>query len=103
MLMDFIAKNRTMFMALGAVLLLALGYFFFFNSASTPDLSTGTAASPTELFFANLQSELTPISFDTGLFSDTRFNALVDIRTAITDEAKGRQDPFAPLPGAAKK
>lgn len=98
--MDFIAKNRTLVLALGGVVLLAVIYFLFFNSPSSPDLSsTGAATSPTELFFANLQSELTPISFDTAIFTDTRFTALVDIRTAITDEAVGRPDPFAPIPG----
>jgi hypothetical protein len=100
--MDFIAKHRQLMIALGGVILLAIIYFFFFSSPSSPDLtSSGVPASPTELFFANLQSELTPISFDTALFDDPRFNALVDIRTAITDETKGRQDPFAPIPGTA--
>jgi hypothetical protein len=49
----------------------------------------------------NLVGTLDPIAFDTTIFSDPRFNALVDLKTAIVDEPIGRPDPFAPIPGVS--
>jgi len=40
--------------------------------------------------------ELGPISFNTGIFTDPHFTALVDIATAVAPETFGRQDPLAP-------
>jgi hypothetical protein len=40
-----------------------------------------------------------PTSFDTTLFADARFNALVDITQPIQQEEIGRTDPFATVPG----
>ena len=47
--------------------------------------------------FQTLVGELQPITFDTAVFSDPRFNALVDISTPVTPQPPGRLDPFAPV------
>jgi len=46
---------------------------------------------------------LQPITFNTGIFSEPRFMALVDLATPITPETVGRFDPFAPVPGVSEK
>jgi hypothetical protein len=49
--------------------------------------------------FETLVGELQPISFNTGIFKDPKFDALVDITTSISPESSGRLDPLAPLSG----
>lgn len=101
-----LTKNKNLMLGVGAVVLIAAGYFIFFGgSATPPDITIGTTASPAELLFINLAGELDPISFNGAVFSDSRFAALTDIRTAVVPETPGRLDPFAPFTGApaAKK
>jgi hypothetical protein len=52
--------------------------------------------------FKALINEL-PDSFDTRIFSDARFNALVDLTTRISPESLGRLDPFASIQGINAK
>lgn len=99
--MDFVAKNRSLIITLAVIILIAAVYLTFFSGGSVADVSTSSASSPSELFFANLEGELNPIAFDTTILSDPRFAALIDIRTAILPETSGRPDPFAPIPGVA--
>jgi len=97
-----IFTNKNFLIGAGAVVLLILGYFLFFNGpSSTPDLTTGDTTSPAELLFINLAGELDPVAFNGGVLTDPRFASLVDIRTAIIPQTSGRTDPFAPLSGAA--
>ena len=49
--------------------------------------------------FETLVGELEPVSFNVGIFSDARFNALVDITTSVSPESFGRLDPLAPISG----
>lgn len=90
-------KNKNVMMGIGAVVLIALGYYFFGPSAPAADLSVGAAANPAELLFINLAGQLDSIAFKDGFLIDPRFRALVDIRTAILPESSGRPDPFAPI------
>jgi phosphatidylserine synthase len=85
-----------------AVLVIAIlgviAYLVFFNTNNdTTAVSTGSGApaSAAEVTFLNLASQINPITFDTTIFSDPRFTALVDIHTAILPEATGRTDPFS--------
>lgn len=94
-----LAKNKSVIIGLGAVVIIAVIYLVFFDKgAPAPDLSSDSS-SPAENYFVNLASELDTIDFDTTILSDARFNALTDIRTAILPETAGRPDPFAPIPG----
>jgi len=83
-----------------ALLVAAAGlYWYFFTGTEQPPLTVGEAESQVQTTFQTLLSELQPISFDTGIFSDARFNALVDMTTPIAPETSGRLDPFAPVAG----
>lgn len=85
-------------------LLIAGGVYWYFSSRDAvpePPLSAGAAVNSAQVRFQTLLNELTPITFDTSIFSDPRFNSLVDIATNVTPEPTGRPDPFAPVPGLA--
>ena len=82
-----------------AVVLLGGFYYFFFVARSSNDtvLTADAPASEAEVSFISLVSQLDPIEFDTRILDDNRFKALVDIRTEVVAEPKGRTDPFGPL------
>jgi hypothetical protein len=94
--MNFSSVKNLALMAL-ALLGLAALYWIFFSGQPTAPISASGPASPQETQFLSLSSELSPISFDTDIFNDPRFMGLVDLSTPVSDEAKGRVDPFAPL------
>ena len=72
-------------------------WYFFTGNGNQPPLSASTSVNQAQTQFQTLVNELKPISFVTDLFSDARFNALVDLTTPVTPEPAGRLDPFAPL------
>ncbi|HFC11146.1 MAG TPA: hypothetical protein ENJ75_03120 [Candidatus Kaiserbacteria bacterium] len=82
--------------ALGIVLLGA-GYFYFSGSSVSelPVTSANTASSTKR--FKGLAEQLSPLSFDTGIFSDARFKSLHTITAQFTAVPAGRTDPFAPF------
>jgi len=41
--------------------------------------------------------QLSPLSFNTDILSDARFEALHEMSAPFTDVQKGRIDPFAPF------
>lgn len=95
-----LAKNKNLLIGIGVILLAVVVYLVFFNNSTSADLTTTTSpSSAAELYFVNLAGELGTISFNTKVFSDPRFSALVDIKTEIVPEVSGRSDPFAPIPG----
>jgi len=71
-------------------------YYFFVGSGNEPPLTAVAEPSSAQMRFESLSTQL-PSSFNVGLFSDTRFKALVDITQPITQEPLGRIDPLAPL------
>lgn len=86
----------------GVVVVVAVfaGIFLFFSGSTPSDtavIANGAPASDAEVTFSNLSSELDSITFNTTVLSDPRFQALVDIHTAILPETSGRSDPFAPI------
>ncbi len=78
---------------------LAVPAYFLFSGSSgnsgvvQPSIPTSEA----EATFLSLTSQLTPLSFNTGILTDPRFMALVDLHTAIIPEQTGKKDPFAAL------
>lgn len=76
-------------------------WYFFTDSGSDTPITTATQESPHEAEFRRLVGKLGPITFDTSIFSDPRFNVLVNLGTPIAPESAGRADPFAPLAGAS--
>ena len=84
------------------LVIVAGGYWYFFGqTGNEAPLTNSVAVDATQAQFQVLVSQLKPISFDTSIFSDPKFMALVDLSTPISPEPSGRQDPFAPLLGAS--
>lgn len=94
-------KSNTIVIIIITLLLAAGAYWYFFTgTGNQPPLSTNNVpVSQAQAKFETLVSELQPISFNTSIFSDPRFNALVDITTTVSPEPSGRPDPLAPIPG----
>lgn len=92
-------KSNPVFLIFSSLLIIAGVYWYFFTgTGEAPPLTVSdTPVSQAQTQFQALVSELRPISFNTALFSDPRFNALVDLTTPISPETSGRLDPFAPL------
>lgn len=86
-----------------AALIAAAGvyWYFFTGTGNQPPLMAVGPDNRAQTEFQALVGELAPISFDTGIFSDPRFNALVDLTTPIAPEPVGRLDPFAVIAGVS--
>lgn len=91
-----------MLIILAALVVAAGAYWYFFSgSSSESPLSIDVPENAVQTQFRSLTSKLQPISFDTSIFLDPRFNALVDLTTPISIEPSGRSDPFAVFAGAS--
>lgn len=88
-----------------AAIIVVLGvavYYLWIRQPEVPNITvSGGPAGIAQSTFLTLAAQLEPIAFDTSILSDPRFVELVDIKTVIVDEASGRADPFATLPGVA--
>jgi hypothetical protein len=94
-------KSNTILIIIATIIVAAGAYWYFFTgTGNQPPLSESASTTQAQTQFQALVSELTPISFDTSIFSDPRFNVLVDITTPISPETIGRLDPFAPVSGS---
>jgi hypothetical protein len=93
--------NRKNILTIGCALIVLLGgfYYFFFLADSTDEtvLTEGAPASAAEVSFITLVSQLGPIEFNTQILEEPSFQSLVDIRTDVVPEPKGRTDLFGPL------
>lgn len=98
-------KNTPTIIAIVVAILGVIAYFVWLRPQPEPNVSfDGTMpSSEAQATFLELAEQLNTISFDTSIFNDPRFRALVDIKTAILPEAAGRTDPFAPLPGVPRQ
>ena len=92
-------KSNTAILIVVSLLVAAGAYWYFFTgTGNLPPLTvTSAQVSQAQTQFQMLVSQLQPISFNTDIFSDARFNALVDLTTPVSPETSGRLDPFAPL------
>ncbi len=95
-----LSSNTTLIILVTLLAAAGAYWYFFTGSGNAPALTaTGAAENPAQTQFQTLVSELQPITFATGIFSDPRFTALVDLTTPVAPEPAGRPDPFAPVPG----
>ena len=94
--------NNSLTIGIVVVVILGGGYLYFFSGSSQAPVSATPPAGAAEQQFLTLAGELQPLSFDTSILSDPRFASLVDISVPVTEDAQGRTDPFAPIPGVAK-
>lgn len=90
--------NNILIIVATLIVLAGVYWYFFTGTGNEPPLSAGAAPSDAQAKFETLVSQL-PISFDTSIFNDARFNALVDITKPVAPEPVGRTDPLAPIPG----
>lgn len=93
--------TKTLLLGLALVIVLGAAYLYFFSAAPQAPLISTTPAAPSEQQFLDVAAELQPISFNTAIFSDPRFAALVDLTVPVTPETQGRPDPFAPISGSS--
>ncbi|MDD3531341.1 MAG: hypothetical protein PHV99_02005 [Candidatus Pacebacteria bacterium] len=89
--------TRTILLIITTFLVAAAAYWFFFTGTGNepPVAPVAGSENQAQIQFQSLVSTLTPISFDTKIFSDPRFVMLVDLATPIMPESAGRVDPFA--------
>ena len=94
-------KPNTILLIIATIFLLAGAYWYFVvDSGNQSTLSATQTPGAAQTQFDALVSELQPISFDTSIFSDPRFSALVDIATPVSPESVGRVDPLATFSSA---
>lgn len=93
--------NPTLFILSTLIVAGGAYWYFFTGTGNEKPLTPVAQVNPVRSQFQVLVSKLQPISFDTSIFSDPRFNALVDLSTPIFPETPGRLDPFAPLTGVS--
>ena len=97
-------KQNTIILIIAELVVAGGAYWYFFTgTGNEPPLTAGTADNQAQSRFQTLVSELQSISFDTDIFSEPSFMALVDLTTPITPETIGRLDPFAPIAGVIEK
>lgn len=94
--------SNTIVLIIAALIVAAGAYWFFFTgTGNQPPVSIGTTQSAAQTQFQSLVGQLSPVSFDTSIFSDARFQSLVDLATPVAPESIGRLDPFASIPGVS--
>lgn len=88
---------------LGLALIAALGYYLFvLNKDSGIDITDisisnqAEAEAETQAFLRRL-NELKNINLSGEIFSDRRFQSLVDFGTPVDPSQIGRENPFAPV------
>lgn len=98
--MKFDTTTNSTTISVVVLLIAAAGIYWYFSSGTEQSpLLESESGNQAQTEFQVLVSKLTPISFDNSIFSDPRFNALVDLTTPITPEPAGRLDPFATVAG----
>ncbi|MHB8710130.1 MAG: hypothetical protein ACYC6X_01090 [Minisyncoccota bacterium] len=94
--------NTTLILVITLLVAAGAYWYFFMGTGNQPPLSAEKGfTNQAQVQFQTLVGELQPISFNTSIFSDARFNALVDITTSVSPEPVGRLDPLAPIPGVS--
>ena len=95
-------KSNTTILIIVTLVIAAGAYWYFFTgTGNEPPLSAGASANQAQTQFEALVSELQPILFNTDIFADPRFDALIDLTTPVSPETSGRLDPLAPIPGVS--
>jgi hypothetical protein len=97
-----ILKNKLVMGGSAAILVLALGYYFWNTAGQGPLLSGGeeSGTSPLSQEILTTLSQLHTITLDPKLFSDPSFVSLTDFGVTIPPQNAGRRNPFAPVGGS---
>lgn len=92
------SKLQNLIIILGFLIVAGLGYYLYVQNSngslrlSNKSISTQAAAESAE-FLQKLNS-LKEVSLDGSLFSDSRFQSLVNNRRPVIQENVGRPNPF---------
>lgn len=89
---------RNIILALGLALIAWLGYKVFLGDVEeivAVDVEMDTLQRDAQTLLVNLR-QVQSINLSGSIFSDPRFQSLVDVRQEITDEPIGRDNPFMP-------
>jgi len=92
-------KNIINIIVIGVLVFVLFGAGYFYVSGKGGNelpITISGVASTTQKFQA-LAMQLSPLSFNTDILSDARFEALHEMSAPFTDVQKGRIDPFAPF------
>lgn len=94
-------KSNNIMIIIVTLLVAGVAYWYFFTDTGNelPVTAVSVSDNPAKAQFRALVGQLQSISFNTTLFSDPNFMSLVDIATPVTEEVRGRADPFAVIPG----
>ena len=94
------ALLKKLLVVLVIAVILWLGYSVFIKDDEASGVQSAGVSSQASLeaqeFLTKLQ-QLSAIKIEGSLFSDTRFNALIDFRQELVPEPAGRNNPFAPV------
>lgn len=106
--MELVKQYKNILIAVGVLLLVFGGYYFWKNKNPGEDLSLSNlrvtsdfASSPGAQAgqqIISILNDLSQIKIDRGVFEHPVFMNLVDHTISVTEEDRGRPDPFAPLP-----
>ncbi len=93
---------RNIVLALGLALIAWLGYSVFIKDTSelitTSDDRVTALRHDAQVLLVNLR-QLQSIDLSGKIFTDARFQSLVDMRQEVVDEPIGRINPFIPTTG----
>lgn len=93
-----ILKNKMVMGGLAAVAVLALGYYLWTSTSSTPLLTNSAdTTSPLSQDILATLGQLHTIRLDPSVFTDPVFVSLTDFGVTIPPQTAGRRNPFAPV------
>lgn len=98
-------NSNIVFIALTAsIIAVGAWWYFVYGTGNPPSLTVDSPTSnPSQAHFQTLVSQLKPITIRTEILTNPLFLSLQDLTTPITEEQKGRSDPFAPISGISAR
>lgn len=94
-------SKKTIIAAIIAIIVLAIVYFYFSNSAPVESVSSlqTQSASVVGTRVLSLLNQIKSLRIDTSIFKSPAYGTFVDYSVAIPELPVGRPNPFAPIPG----
>lgn len=104
--MSALAKYKSFLFLFGALAVAFFAYTYFFPSGEDSGeglTSENVVASPIENELVQLLLRLESVTLPEGIFGNSSFRSLQDFSQEIAPEPRGRENPFAPLPGSSEE
>jgi hypothetical protein len=95
------SSKKTIIVGVIAIVVLAIVYFYFSNSAPAESVSSlqSQSASVVGTRVLSLLNQIKSLHIDTSIFKSPAYGTLVDYSVTIPELPVGRPNPFAPIPG----